>query len=527
MLTERLEQLRVSRKSSTQDYVNYVGLLAHTGYLDTIYNLFFKIDRQFISSSKEFNETPTYKHLSGLIEKIEQDKYPKIVRDVLHSAKNVNDSELQVGFYDFFKSLKPETANHEQNLVLNFLLSMVIKRNTLEPQQSIELVEYFFKAKQCNNYRKDFCTFSLIEYCQLHNNNSFFKLREKFYNHIQKIYYRIYESVLLNSEEQSVFLRQLSTQLKKVNDTKRDKVKPKVAVCISGLYRNHPKSLESIKENIVIPNDADVFIHSWDQKSTWLGFGGSAYFHRMFGKQPPEIAIKEIHDLRLLKNFLPNTFTVLEKPIYKDFDGEIFEEIFSPKKMVIESQEKFEKKIKGGGDYSALRGSFNQIKMFHGIKESIDLALEHGNYDYIIRLRPDVLINKKIELSTFENLNNNTIYATFDAVGLHDAEFTVSSSLAFGLSNLISEMFDVQKVSPYRQFPLYDSHNLLLLWLIENDYVFSKDLTSKRILTLADSSIQVPYLKQALKEDFQHLTPENQQKFKAFVEFLKENYCEK
>lgn len=526
LIQQRLNLLKKERCQSIDSYIKYLALLAHTGHIDIIHDLIFNKDVAFIRAHQEaFLLQPIYGHLIGLFDRVNMRYYPNSVLQLIINPQLFTDLELQESISKFFNQLEPAKATHEQNFVLNFLLNKAFDREVLNPHMSILILEYFIKAKNCNNYRKDFCIFSLVDYCQFNKYDSFFKMKEKFYSHIQKIYLKISTSILLSNDEQKQYIRIVSNQIKKINDIKRDKKCPKIAVCISGLYRNHQISLDTIKEKIILPTNADVFIHSWDQSSTWLGFGGSPYFHRVFGKQAPEVSLSEIHDLRHLSKYLPRTAQVLEKPVYKPFDGSIFKQILQPKKMEIENQDNFEMHLSETGEYTALRGSLNQIKMFHGIKRSIDMALEYSDYDYIIRLRPDVLIEKKLDLSVFENLNNNTVYATFYAVGLDDSEFVISSSMAYSLSRLIGEMFDVKKVSPYRAFPLYDSHNLFLLWLIENDYVFDKDLTVKRILTSSDAKNEVPLLHDSLKADFKKMDKQQQERFKPFVEFLDKNFC--
>ena len=84
---------------------------------------------------------------------------------------------------------------------------------------------------------------------------------------------------------------------------------------------------------MVDPLNADVFIHTWDEKSFWLGFGGSPVFYRLFGNQPSNIQIKEINDLHKLVNYLPETYKVLKEPVNDDFDAKIFYEYFTLKEL--------------------------------------------------------------------------------------------------------------------------------------------------------------------------------------------------
>lgn len=404
---------------------------------------------------------------------------------------------------------------------MSYVLDKVIFEKKLNVDLGVKLIDYFWNAKNCNSYRKDYCIFSISQY--FFENDIFFKLKDKFYNHIQKIYSRINESVLINSEEKSAFIYYINSQIKNSNIIKSEKTN-KFAICISGLYRNHQNSLKSIIENIAKPLNADVYVHTWDKNAIWSGFGGSPIAHRIFEKEISECIPKDIYfNLNNLEKFMPNTYDLIKNPMFIDLDLNEIKSILKPKDILVENQDSVFSKIKSEANFTQLRGSLNQIKMFYGIKKSIDLALKNDNYDYIIRLRPDILISKKINTSSFINLENNTIYTSFGDYGLGDAEFIISSSMAYNLSNFINNMFIYEKLSLYTQFPLYDSHNLLLLWMVENNYKYSPSLNSRHLLKSDLSKYHIDDIEGAILKDFSNMSTEDKSRFESFCFYLQKS----
>ncbi|WP_269913359.1 hypothetical protein [Acinetobacter sp. HY1485] len=523
LITTKLETKKEARYNSPELYLEYLTFLGHTGKVDQIYFSIRLLDKSFIDSQKNFfDKSDVFLRLENLIKRIE-DKNQYGIKNFL-----IKNNEEKVEIYKtvemYFKGLQPDTASHEQNFILNFMLNMLIEHKLLNTDLAKSLVEYFWKAKNCNNYRKDFSIFSIVNYCFDHNMQDFFALRKQFYNHIQKIYNQIYKSSLLKKDEIALYQKYLNDHIKSINHLK-SKSKYKVAICISGLYRNHENALKSIKDNLIDPLDADVFVHTWDQKAVWTGFGGTPHYTRVFGDKAQQFVPKEIYNLKKIKDFLPCTYSKLEAAIYHKWDGEEFLNYFKPKKILIENQDEFVNTLNNKENYTLARGSLNQIKMFYGLQKSLELAFNHDKYDYIIRIRPDILVNSQVSLEKVADLENNIIYTNVGDFGLQDFEFMTSSSVAYNFSNFIKKMFDFEALSPYEKYPLYDAHNLMLSWMIEGNYRFDKDVMKRSLLNMVNRKILIDGLNEALDQDFENLSQDNKAKFIFFVEYLRENYC--
>lgn len=523
LIEDKLKIKKNNRYTSVSNFSDYLAFLGYIGRIDEIYFSLRVIDKNYINNNKNdllnFN---AYKNLESLIKRVEEENTYDIKKYLLNTkCKEVEIFNL---VSDFLATLKAKEASPEENFVLNFLLNILLLNRALNTDLGVSLIEYFWEVKNCNNYRRDYCIFSITDFFIESNDKPFFKLRDKFYNHIQKIYSQINKSSFLKTEDKSSYQSYINTKIRKINNLK-SKTKSKVAVCVSGLYRNHNNSLESIKKNIIDPLNADVFIHTWDKKAIWNGIGGTALSGRLFGDNAKSLIPNEIINLNRMEYFLPETYSKIKNPISENWNGIEIKDILNPKKILIENESIIEDLIIDKENYMLLRGSLNQIKMFYGIKKSFDLALDFDDYDYIIRIRPDILVSNKISIEDIYNLDNNTIYTQVGEYGLQDFEFIVSSSMAYNLSKFINKMFDFNSLSPYEDFPLYDSHNLILAWLIEFNYSFDNDLFKRSLLNMSDRKISIEGLADALNKDFGKLSKDKKVKFSPFLKYLKNNYC--
>lgn len=524
LIEDKLKIKKYNRHKSVSDFSEYLTFLGYIGKIDDIYLSLRLTDKSYIDNNKiELLKFSTYKNLESLIVKIEEKDAYNIKKYLLET--NYNEIDILNLTSEFLAGLANKEASHEENFVLNFLLNETLSKNILGTDLGIRLVEYFWRAKNCNNYRKDYCIFSIVDFFIRKNSNEFFQLKKQYYNHIQKIYSQIQRSSFLVNEENNIYQTYFNSKIKNSNKLK-SKTNNRVAVCISGLYRNHIEALENIKKNIVEPLNADVFIHTWDEKSIWTGNGGSPTINKLLGKNAISLLPNEIDNLQKLQKKLPTAYEIIRYPAYEKWDGTEITNILNPKAILIENQERFESSIENKERFLLSRGSMNQIKMFYGIKKSFDLALGNDNYDFIIRLRPDTLVNSKVSIDMISELKNNTIYTGVSNVGLFDADFTISSSVGYNLSIFIDKMFDFDSLSLYENFPLYDSHNLLLAWLIEFNYYFDNPVFDRGgILSTSERVISIKDLSNALDRDFHNLSEDDKIKFLPFILDLKNKYC--
>ena len=522
LLEKRISFRRNKRLRSVDDYVDYLNYLGFAGRIDDVYFSLKVQDKTYVQNNQnELLKHSVFKNLASLIKKEETTDTYGIQQFLLN--KHTQPQEVYAFLEVYLENLSPYSATHEENFILHYLLNIALLNKVLTSELSIKLVEYFWSAKNCNNYRKDSAIFSIVDCRALNNDVHFFTLREQFYNHIQKIYSQIYRSSLILDEERVIYQTFFNSLIKKNNKLKL-KTNIKVAVCMSGLYRDHIEAIENIKRNLTDPLGADVFIHTWDKKDIWIGNGGSPHITRLFSEKARSYLPQEIDSLSKLEKALPSTYEIIRYPISEDWDGLEVTDILEPKKIIIESQDDFESSLEDIDNYKLSRGSLNQIKMFYGIKKSFDLALNHSDYDYIIRVRPDTLVGNKVSTAKLEDLQNNVIYTGVSNVGMFDADFTISTSMAYGLSSLIEKMFESRSLSPFEYFPLYDSHNLLLAWLVRSNYTFDKPIFKRRILNTSENKVCIDGLRQALDNDLKNLSSSDKNKMLPFVNYLKEYY---
>lgn len=152
----------------------------------------------------------------------------------------------------------------------------------------------------------------------------------------------------------------------------------KVALCLSGQFRSIEKCYLSIYNNLILPNSADVFYHSW-------------YSEKQINQQ----LTNESYKGSLLKD--------IDKITYK---------LYNPKKFLVEEQVDFNQECKNINTYPYGIPAFHQFSMFYSIFMANKLKIEYESeknfiYDCVIRCRFDLRPNNiiKIDLLDLNNLN--------------------------------------------------------------------------------------------------------------------------
>ena len=137
----------------------------------------------------------------------------------------------------------------------------------------------------------------------------------------------------------------------------------KAALCLSGHMRTYKDTASSLMKNIISPLSCDVFIHTWD-----------------------------------IRDHTPHGYYEDKK----DDDFAQLEEIFNPKRIVIQNQEEITNDlIKPLIAKYSLRGAFHNkpegvLCMYYKRREVFNLLKETGeSYDLIISTRPDILCSKQ------------------------------------------------------------------------------------------------------------------------------------
>lgn len=133
----------------------------------------------------------------------------------------------------------------------------------------------------------------------------------------------------------------------------------KVAVCLSGHTRTSDKTFQSLMNYVVRPNNADVFLHTW-----------SVSVNGVFWKQTEDHSIENVH-------------------------RDVLCERYHPKSILIEDQIDFANPEIEACNQKCDNKLQNIKSMWYSAKRAYQLAIEHDQYDFIVRCRPDFTFYKE------------------------------------------------------------------------------------------------------------------------------------
>lgn len=223
----------------------------------------------------------------------------------------------------------------------------------------------------------------------------------------------------------------------------------KVALVFSGLPRFLHKCSENIVKNIIEPNDADVFIHTYDDKITSFGKHRDMY----------------------------NT----ARPTYDfNLDEELIR-LYSPKQLLIESTNSYTV----DSNYmepSTLPISIANVQyMFNSFNKSIGLIKKYSEttgikYDVIIRCRFDAVTKNKILIKN----NHNTLNCVM--MRHHGIDSYVSDQFFYGDSDTMYSLSDII----FNIRPIYERIGIYNPEIILTEYIKSNKILINPVLTLDD-----------------------------------------
>jgi hypothetical protein len=149
----------------------------------------------------------------------------------------------------------------------------------------------------------------------------------------------------------------------------------KVAVCVYGISRGNKKCWKSLINNIIKPNTADVFIHSWITNEKIKSNGTKGFI----SNKKPFVFINYL----IKSKIFPREFHVTEQCTFEPF--EIYEATGHPWKSF---------------KYSNLKN------MMISMVNVINYASLFSRYDFIILTREDLLFETKLDLQSASILKN-------------------------------------------------------------------------------------------------------------------------
>jgi hypothetical protein len=167
----------------------------------------------------------------------------------------------------------------------------------------------------------------------------------------------------------------------------------KVAICISGQPRAIRNGFASISKNLIIPNNADVFFHTWfDKDSAGNRFRQDTY---------PDLKIDPDTEDLLLELYKPKAYKIEKQKCFKNSEWDIE----NTKKVCLNH-------LSPSYIVDMMYCMWYSINQSNTIKEIFRLENDI-NYDYVIRCRFDSGISRPLICSEF-NLDTIWLSRPFD-----------------------------------------------------------------------------------------------------------------
>ncbi|WP_026879690.1 hypothetical protein WMO13_02195 [Ignatzschineria larvae DSM 13226] len=518
-----IKQMSEKRFENAKAYNDFLVFCCDIGRLDIVFYFTRYVDHMSPLFQEYMIETPNIKRIYNFTD---DEHLGELQTLSLHDLTDGIICRLKQTLLDLIGDQKEDSFYG--NMIVSFYIALLLESSKMifDRNQVIDIIAYFKNSHKTEQIRRNTCYLLLFDYVLKFNFYGFFRLPDCNFNHLTYLQHAIVDTPYIGGELRDILFEIFKNRIKQYNTLSRYSKKLKFAICISGSYRNHQDCLESIKENLIDPLDADVYIHTWDQMSYWTGYGGAPSVWRTFGRDAQQVLPEKYQiNLERLTPFLPQVNTILRAPLTKSFDSALFEAIFRPKKMIVESEKAFTDSLINPDGFSRHRGTLNQIKMFWGIKQSFDLALANGKYDVVIRIRPDIKMVERITPDFFAGIKNNVFYSrVWPTTGIADAIFYGTDSVMYAFSRLVDEMMEFQELSPYKDYPKYDCHALLAAWVYESNFQLNNQYIPGFIEV--NPKIPLPGLREAIESDIENLTDEQREELMPIIEYIKNNYCE-
>ncbi|ECR2004517.1 capsular biosynthesis protein, partial [Campylobacter jejuni] len=242
----------------------------------------------------------------------------------------------------------------------------------------------------------------------------------------------------------------------------------KIALCISGAMRGVEWELNLKKVIESFQFDVDVFLFTWDSKFLWPGLNGAGgnWAKRLLDETLLKSIPREIMHKNNLKQYFPNVFSKLNQEYSVRLDAERLENINNIKRVIIENQEDFLKKYPLDRNNLFINASKIWYSNYQLLKSLVQYEAENNfQYDFIIKVRPDVEYNINFSIDKLEKLyindlmikHHESLYGGLNdnfAAGRRGAMEIYLSLWKYGFLN--------KSIDFFKNFPNFNSaHNLL------------------------------------------------------------------
>lgn len=215
----------------------------------------------------------------------------------------------------------------------------------------------------------------------------------------------------------------------------------KVALCISGQIRNIEKTYPSIYENIIKPNNADVFIHAWFDKDNLQSYSID---------QNREAQLTSDIDKKIIELYKPKKILFEKQKCFANS----YSNLYVPdswKEGALQMMSKTKEKTLDTANLHIIQ---NSMSMWYSIYKCNELKEEYAvennfSYDYVIRTRFDLILCEPLYVSNYDG--NKLHY-----ININQPDNIVCDWFNFG-NNTIMNVY----ASMYLQIGLLNSYKFI------------------------------------------------------------------
>ncbi|MEB1083173.1 hypothetical protein [Citrobacter sp. R-1.5.2] len=522
------------------EYISeYIKLLTEFGKLDAIHRLLDRHGFLSINENSQFSQQAQHNDIFFCIKFIKELYIPSkhlVTNDkniiLLHLSQQKDKYELLKYLDENINQILNTSLSEQDELIFNFALNSLISAKLISCDLGIKIASILIEMPNVSTLRKKYILSSMIDYFSSREENIFFKLKERQYNHLQKIAFQL--NKFFDDNGAKKYYLKFNNAIINTNDVRlrnKSKPRPKIAVCISGLFRGDALAIQSLQENIISPLNADVFIHTWDTWHPWAGLcGGSSSFWawRLFGSNAQKHCPNYLKDFNNFKKYFPKSAQIIDTPVTAPLTADFLNSIISSTTFKIDNESDFMKSLGSNIDAFTLRNNHNQAKMFYGIYASTQLMIAHEKendfqYDYVIRARADSAMVNKLSYEFLMKLNDNELAVEMHPeIGPTDHYYVSKRNVHVKISELWKASMASEQLSPFEFFPRYDSHSLMYLWMIINCIIPVTPPVKMGIGTASSNAQPPKNLYDALAYDLQHTAKhlENDEEVIAFLQYL-------
>lgn len=481
---DNLDIYYASLIKSNQEYlVDYIILLGDNGKLDKLAEIYKLYRNELEDLKNDVNFNHPRKSIISHLYNFVYEKYHKVNIDstdshrLMYLTKYASIEELIDYISKSSETIFDLNSDGYHNMILNFTINRVFLENKYLKIIVFEnIIKLYIKNNKINEVRKRYVLNKVIKYI-IENNSDILEFVGKNREAIRFIM-SFLQKFIKNEIGAKKLYRTLQDSFYYKNFKMNNlliKKEPKIAICISGMFRISDEVLKIINKNIAKPLKADIFLHTWNKYEKWHGVehSGDDWTIRVGLSHLKNSISKELHSFKFIKDNFENFAIKINDRVYEDFNLDFISDELKFKRFKIEDEEDLINSLGENIDKFKVGGKLNQIKMFYGIYASHKLAVEYENkngfkYDYIIRARPDVALIDKLSFENLVNLEVDEVAVDFYEYGPQDQFFYSSRENMIKIASIFEKMKENCRLNIFDNLENLFSHNLMLSWFTYN-----------------------------------------------------------